>query len=55
MEDPLTLFESFPQRNKQGDPSLHFNVVLLNIKPNADSMMVEGCKWLDSIHISKHI
>ena len=34
---------------------MHFDEVSLNVKPNVDSMMVEGRKSFESIHISEHI
>ena len=34
---------------------MHFDEVPWNVKPNADSMTVEGRKSFESIHISEHI
>ena len=55
MEDPLILFESLHYWDKQKEPSLHFNLMSLNVKPNADGMTVQGCKRVESIRISEHI
>ena len=55
MEDPLILFEFLLQEDKQKEPSLHFNLVSLNMNPNAESMTVEGRKWLESIHTFENI
>ena len=55
MEDTLILFELLLQGDEQKEPSLHFNLVSLNMKPNAESMTVVGQKWLESIHIFENI
>ena len=55
MEDTLILFELLLQGDEQKEPSLHFNLVSLNMKPNAESMTVVGRKWLESIHIFENI
>lgn len=38
MEDPLILFESLHNSDKQEGPNLHFNLVPLNVNMNIDSM-----------------
>ena len=55
MKDPLILFESFLQWDKQKKLSLNFNLISWNMRPNANSMMVEGRKWLKIIDISEHM
>ena len=55
MEDKLILFELLLQGDEQKEPSLHFNLVSLNMKPNAESTTVVGRKWLENIHIFENI
>ena len=55
MEDTLILFELLLRGDEQKELSLHFNLVSLNMKPNAESMTVVGRKWLESIHIFENI
>lgn len=45
-------FDSFPYWDKQEVPSLYFNLLSLNMKPNADSVKVGGREWRETMHIS---
>ena len=51
----LNIVWIFPYWDKRDGPSLQFNLVSLNMKFNADSMTLGGCKWLERIHTFEYI